>query len=315
MILCMGAASAADVSTEPVVTNETGDVLLGASEETGGADTIVGSSSEGNNVLGAGTGTFTELNETINSFGDNQNITLDSDYTYNNDTDYAFINGITINQNNFTIDGNGFTINGNNLARLFIINGNNVTLKNFNFINGNATDNGGAILWNGNNATIENATFRGNLANGNGAAVCFVGEDMSLTDVTFGKNKAGAGLKVNVYSADNIIAQVIGYNSYFNAIYTAGIGTLNYTGVKYWNGKQETTESGSETIEAGKTTMVPNVIVHLGITDENGVIILDFRNITDDEGNAYFNLEDYYSEGKLDLANRFEGNDYYFPTE
>ncbi|MBR0271401.1 MAG: Ig-like domain repeat protein, partial [Methanobrevibacter sp.] len=314
LVLCMGAASAADVSDGPVMTNDNGDVSIGTSEITGGAG-ILGAPSKSNDVLGAGTGTFINLNETINSLGDNQTVTLDSDYTYDNDTDYAFVNGIVINQNNFTVDGNGVTIDGNSLARIFIINGNNVTLKNINFINGNATDNGGAILWNGNNATIEDANFSGNVAYGNGAAVCFVGEDMSLTEVTFGKNKAGAGLTVNVYSTDDIVARVIGYNSYFNAIYTAGMGTLKYNNVNYWDGKEETMGSSNVEIEAGKTTVVPDVVVHLGITDENSVIILDFRNITDDEGYAYFNLSDYYSEGKLNLANRFEGNDYYFQTE
>ena len=48
-------------------------------------------------------GNFSDLNRTINSNIDEE-IKLNKSYTYNNDTDYAFKNGITINKN-ITIDG------------------------------------------------------------------------------------------------------------------------------------------------------------------------------------------------------------------
>ena len=63
---------------------------------------------------------------------------LTNDYAYT-DIDEEFINGIVIAKDNFTIDGQGHTIDGAGLARIFNITSNNVTLKNINFINGNAS--------------------------------------------------------------------------------------------------------------------------------------------------------------------------------
>ncbi len=53
--------------------------------------------------------------------------------------------GIAINKNNFVIDGQGYTIDGRGNGRIFQIGGNNITLKNINFINGKYSTVGGAI--------------------------------------------------------------------------------------------------------------------------------------------------------------------------
>ena len=52
---------------------------------------------------------------------------LTTDYSFNSGSDAT--TGITISKNNFILNGNGHTIDSMNLARLFTITGNNVTLK------------------------------------------------------------------------------------------------------------------------------------------------------------------------------------------
>ena len=95
-------------------------------------------------VLSEGEGSFTDLNTTIANGG---TVTLDSNYKYSSG-DEAYKNGITITKNlNLTGNGN-IVIDGNKQARIFNIEeGITVTLKGITFINGNATGNGGAILW------------------------------------------------------------------------------------------------------------------------------------------------------------------------
>ena len=316
-MLCIGAASAADDSA--MVNQNNGDTL-GVSENTGGAE-LLGTSSEGNNLLSASSGTFSDLNTTISHIVENESYIFDSSidtYVFNGDRDGAFINGVVISQNNVTIDGNSITIDGNNLARIFTITGNNVTLKNFNFINGNATGTnyGGAIYWTGDNATIESTTFSHNTVEKYGSAIYYAGEDLTLKDVIFDENKGGAALSIDVYDYDDIVAHVKGLNSFFNAIYITGIGTLKYDNVRYWDEKQNkiVDRSSNVIIWSGQTTNLPRVEVTLSILDKNGVEILSFTNTTDDNGDAYFDFSDYYSSGELSLGHRFIGNKYYHPT-
>ena len=365
LVLCIGTVSA-ETPSDSVVMNSTTDTPASVSADTGGAETLLGASNEENSLLSADNKNFADLNDTISDLEESKIYILDeTTYTYDNNTDGSFLNGIVISLNNVTIDFSGSVIDGANLAHIFQVTGNNVTLKNIQFINANATNggavtwtgengtinnavftsnyatgsggaiywtgnnatinntiftsnyagaNGGAIYLTGNNATIENAVFTSNIAVSNGAAMVFTGEDLNLNNVNFTKNKAGAGLDVDYYSASDIVAHVKGYNSYFNALYTIGTGTLTYKNVRYWNGKEEITGSDSVLIDSAALTPVEGVTVHMGISDSNGVVVLDFTNITDEEGNAYFNLEDYYSDGSLNFVNRFVGNDYYFPS-
>ena len=73
-------------------------------------------------------GNFTALQDEIDSSTDF--LEINQDYTYDNSTDYKLIKGIEINKNDFTINGNGYTIDASNQARIFIINGSNITINN-----------------------------------------------------------------------------------------------------------------------------------------------------------------------------------------
>ncbi|WP_407421236.1 hypothetical protein [Methanobrevibacter sp.] len=118
-------------------------------------------------------GTFTELQEKVNNAEEGSTINLENDYAY----DDAFSNnGIFINKS-LTIDGKGHTLDGKNSARIFSIADEdlvgseinlNVTLKNINFINANASSGGAIDIW-GVNITILNCTFKDNTAGIGGA--------------------------------------------------------------------------------------------------------------------------------------------------
>ena len=111
-------------------------------------------------------GTFEELYLKINQTSDI--LVLDKDYYYFNGTN----KGILISKP-ITIDGAGHTLNARKLSRIFNITSDNVTLKNINFINGNAFGRyftkyvgGGAIYWSGANGLVENCNFTNNSGSG-----------------------------------------------------------------------------------------------------------------------------------------------------
>ena len=132
--------------------------------------------------------TFTMLTHQIENH--ENYLELTNDYTYT-DLDEKFVNGIIISKDNFTIDGQGHTIDGAGLARIFNITANNVTLKNINFINGNASY-GGAIFWDsGTEGKIIESTFKNNNVIGRGGAIEIVNaSNCKIKDCTFNNNKA-----------------------------------------------------------------------------------------------------------------------------
>ena len=126
-------------STDDLVANDTSNnKLLGLSND----DVLSEGLTSGNNILGANedenTGTFTQLQELINSHADSELI-LDRNYTYNPTSDSALKNGMGIT-GDIIIDGKGFTIDGANEAKIFYIYRNspigNFTFNNINFKNG-----------------------------------------------------------------------------------------------------------------------------------------------------------------------------------
>ena len=111
-------------------------------------------------------GTFDELAQKINQTTDL--LVLDKDYYYLKGTN----KGVLISKP-ITIDGQGHKLDGRKLSRIFNITSDNVTIKNINFINGNAFGRyftkyvgGGAIYWSGANGLIENCSFTNNTGSG-----------------------------------------------------------------------------------------------------------------------------------------------------
>ena len=112
-------------------------------------------------------GTFEELGCLVNMTPEGSVLVLDKDYEYVNGTN----KGVLISKS-ITIDGAGHTLNGNHLSRMFNVTADNVTIRNINFINGNAFGRyyaiagGGAIYWDGANGLLENCKFINNTGSG-----------------------------------------------------------------------------------------------------------------------------------------------------
>ena len=112
-------------------------------------------------------GFFDELAERINATPEGGLLILDRDYMYVNGSN----KGIVISKP-IVIDGNGHTLDGCKLSRMFNVTSDNVTLKNINFVNGNAFGRyfaiagGGAIYWYGANGLVENCNFINNTGSG-----------------------------------------------------------------------------------------------------------------------------------------------------
>ena len=131
--------------------------------------------------------TFESLKDVINNSKDS--VILDHNYAYNKTFDEEFVKGIVIDKNNLVIDGKGYSIDGKNLARIFNVTGNGITLQNINFINAKA-DNGGAVHITGNSVKIVNCTFTNNKADVDGGAAYLRSDYAVIQDTKFINNTA-----------------------------------------------------------------------------------------------------------------------------
>ena len=138
-------------------------------------------------AVSAADGNFTSLQTEIENSADS--IELTQNYVYDNASDSELINGITIAKSNFVVEGNGYTIDGSNQARIFNIEGDNITLKNLNLINGNAK--AGGAIYADNLTTIYNSTLSGNTAEA-GAAI--FGTDLTIISSNFINNHGTYGV-------------------------------------------------------------------------------------------------------------------------
>ena len=129
---------------------------------------------------------FQMLSYQINSTDNCLNLT--KDYAYAEGID--FTEGIIINRDNFIIEGNGHIIDGKSLARIFNITGENVTLRNINFINAYGSNDGGAIFASG-NIVIDSCSFLNNSAVSCGGAIAVV--DGNIINSSFTNNSAFSG--------------------------------------------------------------------------------------------------------------------------
>lgn len=136
-------------------------------------ETVIGLSQD--DTLGAGPGTFTELQIRIELAESGSTLTLNKDYTYAGN---LIRTGVEINKD-LTIDGQGHTLDGAGKSRIMLITlgsikSNQVTLKNIKFSNANTELYGGAIF-NYANLTLDNCEFINNHAKIAGGAVASVG--------------------------------------------------------------------------------------------------------------------------------------------
>ncbi len=141
-----------------------------------------------NDIYTSGENSFSNLADEIENADTVLN--LNQNYVFNNATDYELNEGIVINKTDFTINGNDYTIDGNNLARIFnIIDGDNITILNLNFVNGKGKF-GGAIS-SVPSITLINVTFTENNAMIGGAVSST--QKAIFDNVTFINNTAARG--------------------------------------------------------------------------------------------------------------------------
>ena len=173
-------------------------------------------------------GTFSELQNKIDTAGEGGTVDLKNNYTY----DDTFSNsGITIAKP-ITINGNGFTINALGQSRIFNINAlSNVTLKNITFINGRSNL-GGAIIFNNavSNVEIDHCKFINNTATENGGAIYAKGifTNNTVKNSEFTSNfatKNGGAIYINNESSMNIFENISFSNNKAN---TADGGAINF---------------------------------------------------------------------------------------
>ena len=105
-------------------------------------------------------GAFFDLSILINATEENGVLTLVCNFTFDENLDQNFVNGIPIDKN-ITVKGNGNTIDALSKARIFNISAENVALDSLNIINGQSA-NGGAILLNDGILTVTSSKFTNN---------------------------------------------------------------------------------------------------------------------------------------------------------
>lgn len=200
-----------DVNDELIAASQ-GDVISSSDEE------AIAASRE-DLISASDKGTFTELQNLIDGALDGATITLEKDYSYDNE--FNSTHGIVIAKN-LTINGNGHTLNGLSKSRiLFTLFGveqnNKITLNNIVFKNGFTKFYGGAIL-NFADLTVNKCVFEKNYADTTAGAICSVGS-LNCKNSNFNKNTAnGSGgaifslnLDAKVQFMNNTDLKVIDY--------------------------------------------------------------------------------------------------------
>jgi predicted outer membrane repeat protein len=124
---------------------------------------------------------------------------LDMDYFY---TPASSQLGIEVRKDNFTIDGAGHTLDAQGTARIFNIQGENVTLKNFYFVNGRGYD--GAVFFSS-FGTVLNSMFYGNSMKFGGGI--YFGNGGVVMDCSFEDNCAMNGDGGAIYSNGNAFVE------------------------------------------------------------------------------------------------------------
>ena len=229
-------------------------------------------------ILSETTGTFTDLENDINGNNDTE-ISLNKNYVFNPDSDSAFVEGIIIKRA-VTIEGNGITIDGNHLSRILQVSGENVTIRNINFVNGETDEySGGAILWQGKygslsdcgfinntalvggalmmmaaNTTVSNCTFINNYAISQntraGGAIYWYSDNATINNCTFKDNSGKLGGAIHMYYSSGTISDSVFINNTAKqgggAIYTEEIdgAIYGFGSHNYLNIKNCTFEGG-----------------------------------------------------------------------
>lgn len=170
------------------------------------------------------TASLEDLASEINSTDVGQTLNLEHDYKSTNSSNQIIIS------KSITIDGNNHTIDAPDVKRVFLVNADNVCIKNLNFINSKTTGlAGGVISWWGNNGTLSNCNFDNNSASSAGGAVLWKGNDGLIEKCNFTNNDVTYGPAVSLTNGESfdptqIHIQVV--NSDGGALYLQGYNVL-----------------------------------------------------------------------------------------
>ena len=190
--------------------------------------------------------TLDELENIIENANPGDVINLNGDYycSQTNETEGIYIfDNVTINGHGHFFDGNG-----SNMSNLFVAYGDNIVLKNINFINWNLNDNDGIILWGGDNGTIQNCTFKNNYAF-DGELIDWIGNRGYLCDSHFINNNANFGSTIYWNAEHGYIS-----NCYFS---------------------DNTAEEGGAIIWKGKEGLIENTVFNNNYAESGGAIYWD----------------------------------------
>ena len=223
-ILSISAVSAADDTTSNTINTNIDDTIIDSADEE-----IIDESSEETKLIESSEN-FISLDSKINGNQD-EIVILEKDYAYDDSTDESYKEGIKITRK-VTIDGQNHTISGSNQAKIFNISSSDVTIMNINFIKGNSTKMGGAILWNGDNGKLTGCNFTQNqecsdYSDYGGGAIYWNGDNGKLTGCNFTQNQAGSCGGAIYWNGDN---GIVNNNTFTNnSAFTEG-------GAIWWGG-------------------------------------------------------------------------------
>ncbi|MDO5819631.1 MAG: hypothetical protein Q4P11_04785 [Methanobrevibacter sp.] len=217
----------------------------------------------------------------------NKQIVLNQDISFENyERDY-YEGGIELDIDNLIIDGNGHTIDAKGKTRIFIITGENITLKNIRFENGQThrnydnplNNNGGAIKANNVDLNIIDCEFNGNRSEDKGGAICNSYGNLNITESTLNFNTAlgrfskGGGI-YNKYGKLTIIDSTFTQNMSFGE-FSDGGAIANCKGITEIKGSTFTqnradTNGGALNNYKGKLNIDESTLIGNWVKEGNG---------------------------------------------
>ena len=226
LIIAMGTVSASNSNTKLHATCD--EIIINTTHSDFDDDPLKLGSNQEDSLLSeknSNAGTFTELQNKINSAKKGSTITLTKDYHYNNY--FSSKNGIKITKP-ITIDGNGHAIDGlKKSPLLLVLNTKNVVLKNIVFKNGNIEDVGSIGVFYSNNVKFNNCQFIDNYAHDGGTVFLAYSNYSSFVACEFKNNLAEYGSAAYL---DHSTSSFDSCNFYDNwAYYDGGAIYLDYS--------------------------------------------------------------------------------------
>ena len=196
-LFAIASVSASEVNDTAMASEDIGEMELSVSSDmetdnlkTSPEDTPL-TQTDNEEIIGTeDDGTFEALFNKINNTAEGSTVKLENDYRYEG---IGYADGIVISKSNIIIDGQGHMIDAQNQARIFLVQAENVTVKNITFTNAHTAGNGSAIYWNSSSGCrVSDCNFVNNSADGDcGAIYLFYSDHANISGCSFVNNSAG----------------------------------------------------------------------------------------------------------------------------